>query len=166
VAEKQKKILVYMSALYGKMSESATTIDNDSQGSLLVWQGRLIETCTSVGIPQGYYKRVVDTMKALGCIEMLSQGRRGASLTAIALRYPPTASLYEEAIVKSGHDRLTAAPSFDTLAAQVEDVKQSLGGMHIPSALQHIEKEIAELQTAVSSLRQEFDNHIKTTVLQ
>lgn len=166
MAEKQKKILVYMSALYGKMTESATTINNDSQGSLLIWQGRLIETCTSVGIPTGYYKRVVDAMKALGCIEMLNQGRRGANLTAIALRYPPTAELYEKAIVKSGANRLTAAPSFDMLAAQVEEIKQAIGGMHIPSALQHIDTQIKELQTAVHDLRQQVSNTNKSNTTQ
>lgn len=157
VQRKQPKIIGYMSALYGLMSESATELTSEDGGTTLVWQGRLIETCVSIGIPEGYYKRVVDTLRTMGCVELLARGKRGASLTAIALRHPPTSELYEDAIVKSGWKDLTASPSLDTLAAGIRDLRANIGGIHIPSALKLYDDRVTKLETAVEALQQQID---------
>lgn len=143
---KQPKIVTYMGALYEKMSNEANEIGEEP---VLIWQGKLIETCLSVGIPQGYYKKVVDTLRAMGCVEMITRGRRGNTPTTIALRFPPTLELYDEAIVKSGWDALTDAPSFDTVVAQLKDVKEQVGGFHIPSVLAEIHDRLSKLEQRV-----------------
>lgn len=156
--KKQPKIVGYMSALYDKMSSTAEPVTTERQETILVWQGRIIETCTSIGIPEGYYKKVVDALRTIGCIEVLSRGKRGASLTTIVLRFPPTAELYEGAIVKSGWQGLTTAPSLDTLAAQVRDVLKQIGGLHIVDAFKNHEDRIAKLETAVRDLQQQLSS--------
>lgn len=147
----QPKIVSYMAALYDTMSTHADKVP-DSEA--LVWQGRLIKTCLSVGIPEGYYKRVVDALRKLGCIEALSQGTRGTN-TIFLLRYPPTIELYEEAIVKSGWRGLTSGPSLDTLSAQVEDLRQEiatrLGGIDIAAAFKDLDERVSKVETAVRS---------------
>lgn len=154
----QPKIIGYMSGLYAKMVEDATELTGEDGQPSLIWQGRLIETCVSIGIPKGYYKRVVDTLRGMGSIEMLARGKRGASLTAIALRYPPTVELYGEAIVKSGWKHLTANPSPDKLAADVRDILKNIGGINIVTAFKNHEDRVQALETAVEELRQQLSN--------
>lgn len=146
---KQPKIVSYMAALYDIMATTATHVNPGDGENILVWQGRLIQTCTSVGIPEGYYKKVVDALRKIGSIEQLSTGTRGSNLTAFVLRYPPTAELYDEAIVKSGWQGLTSAVSPDTLAAQVRDILKRLGGLDIVGAFKNHEERIAKLETAI-----------------
>ena len=153
IEPKQLKIMGYMSALYDFMSTEAENQDQPIEGEVLIWQGRLIRTCTSIGIPEGYYKRVVDTLRAMGCIELLNQGRRGKTLTAIALRYPPTRELYEEAIVKSGWEDLTAGVSFDTLVADVRNLQRQIGGIDIQAALVELDKRFRKIETALGVLQ-------------
>lgn len=162
--KKQQKIIGYMSALYNAMADAAENVSTEGDPQL-VWQGRLIETCTSVGIPTGYYKRVVDTMRTIGCIELLHQGRRGKTLTAMVLRYPPTQELYDNAIVKSGWQDLTRTPSLDTLGGQVRDIQKSLGGLAIVEAFKtyderfrKMETALRDLSTELASLKQQHEN--------
>lgn len=158
VEPKQLKIMGYMSALYDVFSNEAANQEQPIEGEVLIWQGRLIKTCTSIGIPEGYYKRVVDTLRAMGCIEVLNQGRRGKTLTAIALRYPPTSELYEEAIVKSGWQDLTAGASLDTLGADVRNLQRQIGGIDIQAALVELDKRFRKIETALGSLQDEVNN--------
>lgn len=154
-SKKQPKIVGYMAGLYDLMSNEAAEVKAEDGDSLLVWQGRLIETCTSIGIPQGYYKKVVDALRMMGCIEMLSRGRRGSALTAIALRHPPSAEAYDDAIVKSGWEGLTRNPSPDMLAAQLKSVHENIGGINIRGVFKNHEDRVVALETAVEDLREQ-----------
>lgn len=152
---KQPKIVGYMAGLYEVMTSQATELVAEGGEGVLIWQGRLIQTCTSVGIPEGYYKKVVDALRRLGSIEIVSRGSRGSNLTAIVLRHPPSEELYEDAIVKSGWSGLTTAVSFDTLVAQVKELQQRLGGLSIVDALKNHEDRVKTLETAVEGLAKE-----------
>lgn len=160
-ARKQPKIIGYMAALYDLFSSEAQKLPAEDGGDTVIWQGRLVATCLSVGIPEGYYKRVVDTLRKMECIEIVSRGRRGSTLTVIVLRHPPTEDLYEDAIVKSGWQDLTSTPSLDTLAGQIRDILKTIGGLDIRGAFKNhedrvheLEEKISTLQTAVNDLQQ------------
>lgn len=155
---KQPKIIGYMAALYEKMSSESKTVDVNTELPAQVWEGRLIQTCVSVGIPEGYYKTVVDVLRKLGCIEVVKQGKRGTNPTVVILRYPPTEQMYGEVLGRAGWEGLTNRPTFDTIVGQVRDIQKRLGGMDIVGALENHEQRIAELETAVKGLRQENHN--------
>ncbi len=167
-----------MARLYDSFSTEATALPAPGPASVpnggndvLIWQGRLIQTCLSVGIPEGYYKKVVDALRKLGCIEIVSRGKRGSTLTVIVLRYPPTEELYEDAIVKSGWEGLTNQPSLDTLAGQVRDIIKSIGGLSIVNAFKDhedrvhdLELQVGTLETAVEALQQQVSQlHTNST---
>lgn len=158
VGRKQPKIVGYMASLYDAMSTEAMSLEAEDGQQTLIWQGRLIATCTSVGIPEGYYKKVVDALRKLGSIEIVSRGKRGSTLTVIVLRYPPTEELYEDAIVKSGWEGLTSQPSLDTLAAQVRDILKSIGGLSIVDAFKNQEDRLVTLETATKALQEKVDH--------
>ena len=166
---KQPKIIGYMGALYEAFRQNASELPVDSarpDEKFLVWQGRLIETCTSVGIPQGYYKRVIDTLRSLGCIEMLVRGTRGSTQTTLALRHPPTLEAYEDAIVKSGWQGLTEAVSLDTLAADVRNLQQRIGGIDWLAINKNFEDRLQGLETAVKELQQQLSSTNKSSTNQ
>lgn len=151
---KQPKIVGYMASLYDTMLQQSAALNIEDGEGLQIWQGRLIETCTSVGIPQGYYKKVVDALRKLGCIEMLTRGTRGSTLTAFVLRQPPTQEAYDDAIVKSGWEALTDTPSLDTIVSRLKDVETRLGGIDWLAIMVNYEERIAKLETAVKDLTQ------------
>lgn len=154
-ATKQPKIVGYMASLYDIMTQQAAELNAQDGEGLLIWQGRLIETCNRVGIPTGYYKKVVDALRGLGCIEMITRGTRGSTLTAFMLRYPPTREAYDEAIVKSGWQGLTEAASLDTIASQVKDIQARLGGINWLAIMKDYEERITKLETAVADFQQQ-----------
>lgn len=156
-AKRQPKIVGYMAALYDIMYNDAASLTAENDETLSIWQGRLIETCNSVGIPTGYYKKVVDALRGLGCIEMVTRGTRGSTLTALILRYPPTLEAYENAIVKSGWEGLTSAASPDTVAAQVKEIQSRLGGIDWLGVIKNFEERIQQLETAVKDLQDKSD---------
>lgn len=159
--KRQPKIVGYMAALYDAMTTAANELSAEDGQSVQIWQGRLIDTCTSVGIPTGSYKKVVDALRTMGCIEIISRGRRGNTPTVFVLRYPPTQELYDEAIVKSGWEGLTTAPSTDTLAAQVRDILKRLGGLNIVEALKNHDERLGKLETAVKELQRQLSQQHK-----
>lgn len=159
-AKKQPKIVSYGSALYAKMLE-----DSSEKNGIPIWQGKLIQTCTSLGIPEGYYKKVVDALRTMECVEVITRGRRGSTLTSIALRHPPTQELYATTIVKKGRDGLTPTLSLDSLAGRLEDLSRQIGGLDIPAALKEtldkvdaLAHEVALLRTAVDDLQHKQQN--------
>lgn len=158
---RQPKIVTYAMALYDLMSTEANEVTDGQVGAdakvegVLIWQGKLIATCTRVGIPQGYYKKVVDVLRKIGSIEIVTRGRRGNTPTTILLRYPPTMELYKDAIVKSGWDGLTATPSFDTLVAEVRDIQTRLGGIDWLEIIKNLDDRVKALESEVKDLRQQ-----------
>lgn len=141
------KLQFYCSALYDRMASEAITLTDEGAASAIVWQGRIIETAKSLGIPEGSYKRVVDKLRALGCVEQATRGFRGISLSGFILHYPPTPERWEAQ--ENDPRRLTGAPNFDRLSADVRDIQTRLGGLNYTEAFAEIDRRLTALEAIV-----------------
>src|SRR5437868_717963 len=117
----QPKLVSHCATLYSKLDSEA---DEDH-----VWEGKIIEACRVIGINQGSYSRVVNSLRKLGCIEQLERGYRGKPST-YRIHYPPTPEVWETRAPERTKD-LTTAPSSDTMAAAVRDLQTQIGGLNV-----------------------------------
>jgi len=151
---KQPKLLSYCSILYARfLSESIT--ESVEGLEVRVWRGKLTKTATAVGIPDGVYKRVVDQLITLKCIDQLQQGRRGSNPTTIILLRPPTADVWDDEI--RARD-LTRSLTPAILSRRLDDLERQLKGVDIVKALGELQKQIDELNKSVKKLQ---DLHYK-----
>jgi hypothetical protein len=141
MAGEPTKFYVYCNRLYERMDSEAVIEEN-----LRVWRGRIIATCKDVGIPEGTYSKVVNKLRSIGCVEQISRGYRGTALATFILHYPPTPDRLD------ARSDLTDAPSYDRLAARIEDVTRQLGGINVVSALHNLEQRIQKLESKARDL--------------
>lgn len=140
------KMESYCSLLYDRMDEQASIEEN-----VRVWRGKLILTCTELGIPEGTYAKVVTKLRSLGCIEQVTRGYRGNAPSVFILHFPPTVDVWRQATnVKSV---LTDAPTLDSLSVLVEDLRKQLGGLNLVAAFTNIEARLTQLETAVKDIK-------------
>lgn len=150
VTDKGMKLQFYCSTLYNHMSENSLTLTEtieDKEITAVVWQGRIVQTCVELGIPEGSYKRVTDKLRTLGCIEWVERGYRGESLSSCILHYPPTPDRWEREI---SLEALTRAPNLDRLSADVqalrEELRSKLGGLDVVEMGRNFEERISRLE--------------------
>ena len=141
------KLFTQCAALYEQLLEESTTLEGED-----VWSGRIMDTVKMVGIPLGGYKRVIDRLIEMHCIDQVSRGARGeGNLTTFVLRYPPTEEVWD-AFVNSSRPGLTGSPSLATVSAQVKEIQQNIGGMDIREAFKELENRIKSLSDRLTSL--------------
>lgn len=138
------KMQSYCSLLYERMDSEATVEENER-----VWRGKIISTCAELGIPEGTYAKVVGQLRKMGCIEQVMRGYRGNAPSVYTLQYPPTPEVWRQAV--TGTIPLTDGPTFDRVAALVEDLRKQMGGVNLVSALANIEERLTKLETAIRS---------------
>jgi len=134
------KLFVQCAAMYGAFAEQAEDTDEGT-----VWSGRIMELVDQTGIPRGGYKRAIDRLIEMRCIEQVSRGFRGDSRTVYLLRYPPTPEVWDT-FVKSSREGLTGRPTFDSLVAEVREIQANIGGMSIVDAFRELENRIKVLE--------------------
>jgi len=145
-ADVESKLYKYCTGLYDQF-EKESVLDNELGK---IWTGKLVRTAEDViGVPKGVYKRVVDRLHDLGCIEQLERGYRGNSSTVILLKYPPTPEVWARGIsVKP----LTRGFDSATIRQTVRDIQESLGGINVKTALAELQAQINDLKREVSEL--------------
>jgi hypothetical protein len=127
----------YCAALYSLFEDNAIYEEVDDS-RLLVWRGRLTHATKEVSIPDGVYKRVMNQLRALGCIEQVEQGR-GSLPTVIILFNPPTMDVWQDEIIS--RQGLTHRDESAILRARLDDMDKRLGGLDIVQALVEIQKQ-------------------------
>lgn len=156
-SDDQPKLLSYCSLLYATMEKGAVAT-SDEPGTGVVWRGRLVDTCLELGIPRGGYNRVVTVLRNLGCVELVTRGYRGKTLSEFILHYPPTDEVWAAANVKSSPDALTEKPSLDRLSSDIQALRELLGGFNLIDAFSNIENRLGKLETAVKVLKEQQGN--------
>lgn len=131
----------YCNALYAVMHENSRVINIDGVEGR-VWNGPIVETCLSVGIPGGSYRRVTKQLETLGCIEFVQRGARSYP-SAVLLNYAPTEQVWQAA----GRRHLTNAPTSARLAGRVKELETRIGGVNLATALVNIEKRLRALES-------------------
>lgn len=141
VEEDQPKTQSYANALYAAFDSTAN--DRVVAGKVYrIWEGSLIETCHSVGIPRGVERRVTKLLESIDCIELLQRGSKGYP-SIMALLQAPTGDLW----AKSRDIRLTERPTAARLAVDVRSIKQSLGGVDLGEVLKNHEERISGIES-------------------
>lgn len=141
-AIEQPKLVANCSALYRAMERQA-----NAEG---LWEGKIISLAMSIGIAMGSYSRVVNTLRRLGCVELIEQGSRGKP-SIYRMVKPPTQEVWESSAPDRTED-LTRPPSLDILSAQVEDLKRQLGGINVVEALAELEQQVKDLRSELRRL--------------
>src|SRR5580765_2036186 len=137
------KTQAYAGALYARMEEEA----NENN----LWVGKIVETCTSLGIPAGGYNRAMNALRKLECVELLARGSGGDRQSIVRLVRPPTPEVWQDGFVKSRDPSLTTGPSLDMLRQEVRDMQKQIGGLNLIDALANFENRIATLERFVET---------------
>jgi hypothetical protein len=146
----------HASTLYGVFERDSTTEEIDGV-RLPVWRGSMVEAYKSIGASQHYYSGVMDTLKDLGCITVLSSGRR-ARPSVVALHHAPD----EVEFIFYSESRLTGAPEAAKLRSRLELLERRIGGVNIADALVNIDKRVARLEHLVGKAQEFQTNQTQT----
>jgi|SRR5215472_11001558 len=143
----QPKLQSYCNLVYAHMYDNSKLEAHEGL-ELRVWRGKLIKTILSLGVPDGTYKRVMDQLIALGCIEQVERGYRGKFPTTIVLIRPPTADVWED----SASGGLTRGVTPAILSARIDDLARRLGTINIPQALGELQAQIDDCKKSLQEL--------------
>lgn len=142
----------------GKLEEQATSLykefaDNSSTVQLLndttanVWTGKLVETCMSLGIPYGSYRKVIKALIDVGAIEV-SSGNRGTPTVVTLLSEPTPEMLADESLRRPLTDALQAAK----ILSDARQVLDELGGINIGKALMNMESRLQVIEKKLGEM--------------
>ena len=126
--------------LYGEF-EATSQWDVVDGVDIRVWKGSIVDTYKSIGASQHFYTPVMSVLKDLGCITILSSGRR-ARPSVIALHHPPDETEY----LFYSENRLTNSPESAKLRGRLEMLEKRIGGINIVDTLVELEKRVARLE--------------------
>lgn len=144
----QSKSFEFATAFFGALNERATTETHNGK-EVRIFRGKIVEAYKSLEISQAHYSEVRRGLLESDCITILQQGARG-TVSIVILHKPPTAEEYEARAVEKS--RLTKSIDAATLAAQLEDLKRSIGGMNVVDVLHNFETRLQELELLVKQL--------------
>ncbi len=113
-----------------------------------LWQGRLVETCQSIGVPLGVERRVSKLLEEIGSIEILQRGNAHYP-SMVAVLEAPTTDRWE---IFSTQKSLTGQPTIATLSREVRDLSEAMGGVVLSDVLVNIEDRLVNLERAVKEL--------------
>lgn len=129
-------MLDHCEAVYRALEERATIKDDE-----LVFAGGITEVYTSLGISHSYYSKVFQRLEDAGAILKLQRGGRGVD-TVIVLRGLPES--WPEPL------RLTNGTRSDTVLREVQEIKESIGGLNIKEALLDLETRLSKLEAVIA----------------
>lgn len=147
------KIQIYCSALYNLMDENSEILET-AEGKVKIWKGYVTQACGLVEIPDGVRNRVIRRLEDVRCIQVVEQGRRN-NPSVVALFYPPTDEVwraYQDDTLQSS--LLTDRPDAATMAQQISDIREQMGGVNVPEALTNHEKRLTSLETRIKKLEE------------
>jgi hypothetical protein len=147
------KIQIYCSALYNLMDENSEVMQVN-EGDVKVWKGYVTQACGLVEIPEGVRNRVIKRLGDVGSIQVVEQGRRNYP-SVVALFYPPTPEVWQawqsDALQS---DLLTSRPDPAMMSQQIKDIREQMGGVHIPDALRNHEERIASIEVRLKKIEE------------
>lgn len=145
-------IAVYQNAvsLYAVFDQHATNAEIDGV-PVRVFKGSIVECYNSLGVSQSYYTPVMDSLKGLGCITVISSGRRSRP-SVIALHHPPD----ETEFVFFHAGDLTGTPEAAKLRQRLENLEKRVGGINIADTLVEIDNRVSQLEHRIGKA-QEFN---------
>lgn len=128
--------------VYRALTERATVKDGQ-----LVFVGKLTDAFKSTGLSMTYYGPVFKTLEDTGAILKIQQGGRNLD-SILCLQGIP--SEWPEGLGWKGKNSkpLTDESRYGTLLLEVEEIKQSLGGINIVSVLLDFEQRLKALEDA------------------
>jgi hypothetical protein len=130
-------------ALYSRfLDESTTTVVRDVEYRL--WQGKLVQTCESVGIKYGSYRKIVKRLQQIDSIQILETGNRGTP-TIILLLGEPTEERWT-------NPPLTKVAESDRVISAAEVLLQQLGGADLGKMLINFEDRLKTLEARLDRL--------------
>lgn len=133
----------YSDALYKAFDELAEQTQVDGI-SVRVFRGSITERWSSIGASQSFYTPVMHTLKELGCITLISSGRRSHP-SIVALHHPPD----EVEFLLTHTGDLTGSPEAAKLRKRLENLERRVGGVNIAEVLLELEKRVAWLERHV-----------------
>jgi hypothetical protein len=129
-----------------KALEDAATEQEIEGATYLVYQGHTLDLYRNLDIPMAYYSVIFKTLYSKDYVTQVKRGNRATASVLVLNRSPR-----REDFVKTGEKDLTDAEDFATLVADVENIKNRLGGLNIVEALANYEQRITVLEGKLKS---------------
>lgn len=141
--------------LYEALADRSSIKELDSGGKARVFAGRYSEVWQSTGLSQTYYKPVREALERHNAILILQKGSRNAD-TVIVLRDLPKEHEWQINGWRDGSG-LTSPSEYDTLRAELDEIKKSQGGINVVAALEQFEKRVVALEVEVSKISKKLN---------
>jgi hypothetical protein len=135
---RQPKLQSYCALLYESMVLESTKELVDG-AELSVWRGYVTHKAKDVGIPDGVYKRVMDQLHRLKCVEQVERGYRGPRPTTVILLRPPLTEVWQDEIRARP---LTSRERAAILDDRIKALEEKLKGVDIVQALAELQQQI------------------------
>lgn len=110
-----------------------------------VFKGKKVELFRRVGVSDGHYSQLFNTLEELGCIEQIQRGT-AYSPTIIALHHPPDLETFRAAYKKV----LTTPTPLDTMRQQIKQLEGRLPSVDIQSILANHETRLLDIEERLS----------------
>jgi hypothetical protein len=136
-------IVEQANALYAKFLEESTV--EEVQGTkFTVWRGKLVETCLSVGIKYGSYRKIVTSLEHIRSIQILETGNRGMPTTLLLVEAPTENRWVAPPLTKVSEDA--------KLSSDARAIIESLGGLDVAKVLVNFEDRLKRLEKRLATL--------------
>ncbi len=150
---RQPKLKSYCNAFYALMYDDSFIPENDP--NLRLWRGHITKATDALGIPKGTYKRIMDQLTALHCIELVERGFRGSSLSTVILLRPPTDEVWQDERLAAPDLTRGEAPAI--LSARIKEIERRLPKIDLVKALGELQQQIGDLNKRFDELQQQMN---------
>lgn len=149
MSEPSPTIFNHMERVYDELVSRAA-LDN---GGTVKFEGSKVEAFRAVGVSQGYYTQIFESLTEMGCIE---QVRRGAGHfgTIMLLHHRPEYEAFSEIYQK----RLTKSRPLDTIQQQLNDMQRRLPEVDIQSFMISLDQRLAEIEARLEQIERREEN--------
>lgn len=137
MSEQIPAIFNHMAAMYNELESRAEPHENGT----LKFEGAKTDAFRALGVSQGYYTTIFDSLTEMGCIEQIRRGSGGQG-SVILLHHPPEFDEY----VSIYRTRLTRPSPLDTIRQQVKDMQRRLPEIDLNSFILSLDKRLTEIE--------------------
>lgn len=142
-------IFKHITLMYDELESRAAPLDDFGGTAIMKFEGSKVEAFRAIGVSQGYYTKIFDSLAEMGCIEQVRRGS-GQQGSVILLHRKP---VYDE-FTGLYRKRLTRPTELDTVRQQVKDLQRRLQGVNVNDMFLSLNERLDQIEARLDKLDQ------------